>query len=114
MPTVGGVDPVTIGLPSSSASSTPVTASNGTVVYADAAASTDVAVQSLEGGARVQTVLQGRDAPSRFTYALSDRVIPTVEDDGSVFLARADASSGSASVAAAVVEAPWAVDAAGK
>lgn len=61
-----------LGLPGAARRAVGQSAADGTVVYTDAAKSTDVAAQALTDGVRLQTVLQDKAAPSRFTYALPD------------------------------------------
>lgn len=51
----------TLALPLGGSTSAPVLAEDGTVVYANAQESVDVAVQALDGGVRAQTVI-GADA----------------------------------------------------
>lgn len=102
-----------IGLPGAAREVTGQIATDGTVVYSDAATSTDVAAQALADGVRVQTVLQDESAPSRFTYELPDSVVPIVNDDGSVVLFDGAETEETVPSVVAVIDAPWAKDAAG-
>ena len=103
---------VTVALPieAAVAQSGAVVAEDGTVVY-DGAESVDVAVQILEDGVRIATVLGDRTAPRTYTYTLSNGVVPVINEDGSVELTVKD---GLATYGLGVIEAPWAVDARGQ
>ena len=90
-----------IGLPDVAAGSAKA-ASDGTVVYEGA--TVDVALQALDNGVRVQTVVAGASAPTRFAYDLGSAV-PFLYADGSVVIV-----SGENLVQ---VQVPWAFDANG-
>ena len=102
-----------LGLPGAARRAAGQSAADGTVVYADAAKSTDVAAQALTDGVRVQTVLQDKAAPSRFTYALPDSVVPILNEDGSVVLLDTAEAEDTVPSVVGVIDAPWAKDAAG-
>ncbi|KZM36068.1 hypothetical protein [Oerskovia enterophila] len=83
-------------------------AADGSVVYRSEAGSTDVAVQALDTGElRVATILNDKNAPTNYEYALPDGVDARVLEDGSVLLGRDGYAVGS-------VAAPWATDANGE
>jgi hypothetical protein len=102
-----------LGLPGAARRAVGQSAADGTVVYTDAAKSTDVAAQALSDGVRVQTVLQDNAAPSRFTYALPDSVVPILNEDGSVVLLDSADTEDTVPSVVGVIDAPWAKDAAG-
>ncbi len=101
------------GLPGAARNAVGQAAADGTVVYANAATSTDVAAQALSDGVRVQAVLQDNAAPSRFTYALPDSVVPVLNEDGSVVLFDSPETDDTVPPVAGIIDAPWAKDAAG-
>ena len=57
-------------LPSEGAEVAAALAPDGTVTYAGALSETDLAVQTLTDGVRLQTVIQGPGAPTEFVYAM--------------------------------------------
>ena len=108
--TTAGGDEVGLGLPGASQADDGSVAENGTVLYEDALPSTAVAMQVLDNGAvRALVVVDGADAPTEFRFPVS------VPDGGGIALN----PDGSADVwneiglTVAVVEIPWATDAAG-
>jgi hypothetical protein len=95
-----------------------VTDSSGTVVYADAAAPTDVAVQPTTDGARVLVSIKDRSAPSSYAFPVEgpagSRLVTAAEllgpqyDTGEVLLLDAGQR------ALAVIAPAWAKDATGR
>lgn len=100
---------IQIELPQEAAGAAAVIADDGTVVYDQARSSVDVAVQAIEGGVRLQTILNDQGAPGEFTYDFPG-TIPVLNADGSVTLTM-DLDVGVAEVAE--LEAAWAFDADG-
>lgn len=98
---IDGGAAIPIGLPDV-ANGTATAASDGTVVYEGNAV--DVAVQALEEGVRVQTVLADTSAPTRFDYDLAGS-IPVIAADGSVGFAT--------QAGLVLIQSPWAFDARG-
>ncbi|MFE2291217.1 hypothetical protein [Streptomyces sp. NPDC059452] len=90
----------------------------GTTVYADAAASTDIAVQlTADGGARALTSLKDASAPAQQRYELSlpaGTQAVANETGGFDLVRRSDSDSDSPDVAIGTIDAPWAKDANGK
>jgi hypothetical protein len=86
---------------------------DGDVVYADSDGDTDVVVQALAGGdVRVQTVSNGPDAPTAYTYTVGDGVVPQLLEDGSISLT-IPTDNPSLTVEVGTLAAPWAYDANG-
>lgn len=114
---------VSFGLPTTGAHEDARVASDGTVLYADRTGSVDVAAQpGRDGSVRVNTVLNGPEAPTEFAYALGlpEGVTPQLTADGGVEMIRSisitDPETAVESVESVVVSrvAPaWAVDAQG-
>ena len=112
LPSSGGLEAVTIGLPATSAHGDAVVAEDGTAVYkSDSALATDIAVQSFDGGVRIQTIIRDSSADTEYSFQLSSNVAPEINEDGSVFLGRSDAEG--QTIAAGFISAPWAADANG-
>lgn len=72
----------------------------------------DVAMQLVTGGVRVQTVLNSVNAPTTYSYAISDGAMPEVLDDGSIGIVLST-DDGPATVVGNVLKTPWAFDAEG-
>ncbi|MGW1287462.1 hypothetical protein ACWD4N_28135 [Streptomyces sp. NPDC002586] len=90
-------------------------AGKGTVVYPDAAPSTDVAVQpTADGGARTLVTLKNSSASTeqRFDLKLPDGFKLAPDDNGSVEIVQTVKGGGTLSMGA--FDAPWAKDAGGK
>ncbi|UOY03040.1 hypothetical protein [Blastococcus sp. PRF04-17] len=114
---------VSFGLPTTRTHEDAQVASDGTVLYADRSGTVDVAAQpGQDGSVRVNTVLNGPEAPTEFVYPLSlpHGVTPQPAADGGVDMIRSiavtDPETGVTSVETIVVSrvAPaWAVDARG-
>ncbi|PRH80791.1 hypothetical protein C6N75_02170 [Streptomyces solincola] len=86
----------------------------GTVVYSDAAGSTDVAVQPTnDGGARTLVTLKDRNAPRehRFAFDLPDDATLSPDGDGGYEILRP--LGGGGFITAGTIDAPWAKDADG-
>jgi hypothetical protein len=87
--------------------------SDGDVIYQPDGGDTDVVVQALASGDfRVQTVSNGPDAPTAYTYTVGDGVVPQLLEDGSVSLT-VPTDNPSLTVEVGSIAAPWAYDAAG-
>jgi hypothetical protein len=87
--------------------------SGGDVIYQPDEGDTDVVVQALAGGdVRVQTVSNGPDAPTTYTYTVGAGVVPQLLEDGSVALT-VPSQNPSLSVEVGTIAAPWAYDANG-
>ncbi|MFP5335360.1 MAG: hypothetical protein ACLGIV_08610 [Actinomycetes bacterium] len=85
----------------------PVALDDGTAVYRDALDSTDIAVQAAaEGVTRLLSVAHDASAPEQVRYVLPGSQL-VVRDDGTVVVSQRGEQ-------VATIEAPWAVDAAGK
>ncbi|MEV5874244.1 hypothetical protein AB0L75_08435 [Streptomyces sp. NPDC052101] len=107
-------DTVAVGLPHSQ-DVTGHSTGNGTVVYPEAAPSTDVAVQpTTDGGARTLVTLKDSAAPTeqRFDLKLPDGFALAPGDNGSVEIVRT--VQGGGTLSAGSFDAPWAKDAGGK
>jgi len=102
--------PVSIGLPAVADDATATLAHGGSVVYTDPEGLADVVVQPLEGGVRIQTVINGPNSPTVYAYPLDTGVTPVLNDDGSVDLV---IEAGGVSVGIGHLDKPWAVDANG-
>jgi len=113
--TTAGTSPVTISLPVEVDGAAATVANDGTTVY-QGRDHTDVAVQALESGVRIQTILDDRRAPTRFEYTVGDNVTPVLEPDGSINLVVKSSNVGGAEsvTVTGTIAAPWAVDANGK
>lgn len=117
MPTDGTGDVViegahgelSIGLPDETARADAGVAENGTVVY-DTGTNVDLAVQVIEEGVRIQTVLNDAAAPTEYRYEL-EGYTPVLLADGSVDLIAS--TQGRLQVRAGGIAAPWAFDANG-
>jgi hypothetical protein len=98
-----------VGLPSGASSEEAVLSDDGTVIYPETFAATDVAVQAFEDGISIQAVLSGPEAPGEFAYPvdLPDGGTITADEGGGVVVLDADGGlvGGFAP--------PWAKDAAG-
>lgn len=89
-----------------------VLAGDGTVVFAESGDGAHAAIQALEDGSvRLQTVLDGAEAPSTYAYNFGDGVELALNDDGSVTVF--EEVTDEVAVSVGRVEAPWAVDAVG-
>ncbi|SDQ38072.1 hypothetical protein [Quadrisphaera sp. DSM 44207] len=62
--------PITIGLPEAAALEEAAVADDGTVVFASESDPVDVAVQAIDTGVRLQTVLADASAPARFDHPI--------------------------------------------
>lgn len=105
----GAAEPVGIALPAELELASADVASDGTVVF-EGESGVDAAVQAFaDGSVRVQTVIDGPDAPGeyRFDLAVPDGSVLELLADGSVLV-----TSGGEFVAG--VAAPWAADATGE
>jgi hypothetical protein len=99
------------GLPAVVDDASGVIADGGSVVYEDPQGLTDVVVQPLEDGVRIQTVIAGETSPTVYTYELPAGLAAELQPDGSVSLL---ASDGGATLEVAHIAAPWATDATGR
>lgn len=99
------------GLPAVVDDASGVIAHGGSVVYEDPQGLTDVVVQPLEDGVRIQTVIAGETSPTVYAYGLPTGLAAELQSDGSVSLV---ASDGNASFEVAHIAAPWATDATGR
>ncbi|MFB7646061.1 hypothetical protein ACFC0S_19700 [Streptomyces sp. NPDC056084] len=111
--TVGEGSTFRLGLPSTK-DVTGVRSAAGTVVYTDAAASTDIAVQPITGGgARSLLVLKDRNAPTvhRFELDLPSGTEAVANQDGGYDLVRN--AGDDAGVTVGAIDAAWAKDANG-
>jgi len=102
--------PISIGVPAVVAGSELALADGGSGVFTDPDGATDVVVQPLESGVRIETVINGPNSPTAYEYALGEGIIPILNGDGSVDLV---VSSGGISFGVAHVDKPWAIDGAG-
>lgn len=99
-----GDEAIEVGLPGSADDADVL--DDGSVVFEDAAADTDLVVQAQEdGGVRVLAVLDGADAPNRFDFEGEQELI--LFDDGSAM------ALDEAGEPVAQIPAPWAYDADG-
>lgn len=101
---------VTTSLPNEADTSDGVVATDGTIVYTGEEGQTDVAVQAVDDSVRIQTILNGPEAPTTYTYEWSvpaDAEITTLES-GAVFALNEEGSL------IAGLAAPWAKDASGR
>lgn len=99
---------VPMGLPTQAEGSAAHLADDGTVVY-ETTASVDVAVQVLDRGVRVATVLADSSAPTEYVYSFGD-FTPRANADGSVTLTL---TSPEFTAEVGRIEVPWAVDSTG-
>lgn len=93
-----------------------IKASSGTVVYPDAAAATDIAVQpTTDGGARTLLTLKNDKAPTtqRFELHLPTGVEAVDNGEGGYDLIRTG-GDGAPAIAVGTIDAPWAKDAKGE
>jgi len=111
---------ISIGLPLEVETAAGEEAADGSIVF-KGLDSTDVVVQVLDDGTRMSTVIRDRQAPTRFSYPLSEGIEPFIEADGSVSLLKqitvTDPESGqelTGTMLAGTIAAPWARDAAGR
>lgn len=111
--TAGDGSSVSLDLPGT-ADSTGTKLGAGTVVYLDAAASTDVAVQpTTDGGARTLVTLKDGKAPTehRFTFDLPAHATLSADGAGGYEILKPLGDGGV--ITAGTIEAPWAKDANG-
>lgn len=110
--TVTGESGVTVsfGLPHEADGALAEVTERGSVVYADPDGLTDVVVQPLEDGVRIQTVINSAQAPSTYDYRLDPGITPVINGDGSVDLVYA---AEGLSIGVGHIDTPWAVDAHG-
>ncbi|SDR79479.1 hypothetical protein SAMN04489860_0074 [Paraoerskovia marina] len=107
-----GARGIEVSLPDEVTVDTGTVADDGSIVYEDNGADAHAAVQALDdGGVRLQTVLEGPDAPQTYTYDFASDVFPIVLEDGSVELVAGVAEGARMSVGQ--FDAPWAKDANG-
>lgn len=86
-------------------------ADSGDVVYVSTDGQTDVVIQALAlGSVRVQTVSNGPDAPTAYTYTFDDDILPVLLDDGSVSLT-VPSGNPSVTIEVGALAVPWAYDA---
>ncbi|WP_062070780.1 hypothetical protein [Demequina sediminicola] len=78
--------PLEISLPTEVAVADGEVASDGTVVHAADRGDVHAAVQVLDDGVRLRTVLEGSEAPSTYSYEFATGVEPILLDDGSIEL----------------------------
>lgn len=103
-----GLVSLTIGLPEEAAGARAQVARDGTVVY-HSDGPVDLAVQAVDTGVRVQTVLADATAPTEFTYDF-DGLTPILNADGSVTLT---VPGDGFNVQLGSLAVPWALDANG-
>jgi Protein of unknown function (DUF2599) len=105
-----GGDSLIVNLPKSKNIVDAKVASDGSVVYPDYQQATDLAIQSFEDSARILTVLNGTDAPSRFTYQVNVPAGGKIEksNQGGVIVFDKQGSLIGGFMA------PWAIDSVGK
>ena len=73
-----------ISLPEESEVSAGELSKGGTVVYPSKNVGDAVAVQVLDDGVRIQTVIGSEEASETYTYAFGDGAMPVLLDDGSI------------------------------
>lgn len=90
-----------------------VLAQDGTLVYPADDTGVATAVQPLDSGVRIQTVLADADAATSFSYTL-EGVDLAIQPDGSIALyPEGTLTSGVTATGIGFIDAPWAFDAAG-
>ncbi len=104
--TPGPMEALELGLPNNEAHADLTLAHDGTAVYVDSDGLADIAVQVLDDGFRVSTILYSTESPETYLYELPEGSVAELLNDGSLLV-----MSGESIVGA--VAPPWARDANG-
>ena len=101
-----------VALPSADSMTDGAMAPNGQVVYVDTkSGATDLALEPVTSGVRIQTVINTSSAPLEYSYPITGGVTPVLSSDGGVDLVQA---SDGVELLVGRIDIPWAVDANGR
>ncbi|MFN4001967.1 hypothetical protein [Microcella sp.] len=101
--TPGPMEALELGLPNNEAHGELTLADDGTAVYVDSDGLADIAVQVLDDGLRVSTILHSAESPEEYVYDLPEGTTAELLNDGSLLVISGEDLAGA-------VAPPWAKD----